>query len=146
MKMHLNNCGDNNCPCQRNKPLIDPKGQDITSNFPIFKNPIVIKNLLLYELQKIQKRIYSDHDLNLAYILLLFEVLGNYPLACIEFHSIKQKLKGWSSIPYQASIYRINYIMKEKIIKINKFSNYGHNKYERIHHYDKSLELIKLAY
>jgi hypothetical protein len=144
IQMHVESCKDANCICKHRNSAYDPRKQAVSDpSLPIFKDFVFLKNLLLSLIKQTTSKLFTSPNLNMVYILYLFEELGNFGMADQESLAFENRFKKTSLFTFKFCIIRVKIMMKKNLKRFNKQYLYALNKFENVYTYDQNLDKLK---
>lgn len=144
VQLHVESCKTSGCICKNRAMAYDPKKRaSADMSQLIFKDFVFLKNLVLFLIKETSVRLFTSPNLNLVFILYLFEELCNFGMANQECIAFVGRFKKPTQFMYKYSIMRIQILMKNNLKRFNKQFPFALNKFENVLEYDRSFDDLK---
>ena len=145
MKIHVDKCGDMNCPCKERSRLFDPKKTVYGDNSIMHhKDFTFIKHYILYMIRSGAIRFLNSEILHLDMFYFLFDALRNYPNAFLQIYQFKKKISSdQNNMQRDFLIYRLMLRMDNYMKKRDQNGVSHQLSVEAVTRYDQELSWLK---
>ena len=144
IQLHFQSCRDDECVCKDRKLSFNPLLLQYTNmRDPAFHDDIFLKNIVLSIAKQALEKFKDSQLINLNYILVQLELLGNIPQCTSAITQFDSKFKTDMNIFYQFTIYNSRMFVGKILKKIVLNKGQQMVNYENIKTYDKLMDTAK---